>query len=195
MKPLNRLLGVAVGFAAALCALSASASARNLSVTETVFTGGWSRVNLAGGFGTVECEMVMGGALHARTFAKAARRLIGADLIGPTIPRCARGGASVLRETLPWHIRYESFGGRLPNISSIGTEVIGVSLRIREPAFGVICLARSTEAQPVFVILNLGSGGRLTSASLGGAITTNCGVTGTLSGTSTGVSDLTVTLI
>jgi hypothetical protein len=62
-----------------------------------------------------DCRLTLEGSLHARTMAKVAGSLIG------YITRVRTGqctvGTTLLTETLPWHVRYESFSGTLPNIT------------------------------------------------------------------------------
>jgi len=74
-------------------------------------------------------------------------------------------------------------------------EVTGFEYRIRETAFGVTCLLRSTEAQPLFLTWNREGGGGVRSAVLGGTITSDCGIAGQFGGTSSTFSAETITLI
>jgi len=154
-------------------------------------------MDYSGGFGTVECEVAVEGSFHSRTSAKTTGALAG-YIINSNVVRCRRGGATILRETLPWHVQYESFSGTLPNITAINTRVIGASWRIREPTFGVTCLTKSTTAEPETASYNL-TAGVITSITVGGTI--RCGsFTGTLSGTSSRTEEaagraITVTLI
>ena len=66
---------------------------------------------------TVICEMFIGGSFHTATMAKVAGALIGYINSASVSAECP---ARVLRETLPWHIRYRNFTGVLPNMASIG---------------------------------------------------------------------------
>jgi hypothetical protein len=106
---------------------------------------------------------------------------------------------------LPWHVKYQSSKGTLPNITSLHILVTGVSFRIHGP-FGA-CLFPTTDAQHAGGIFNREVAGTLTSIAIGGSITSNeaCGfgarVTGRIGGTSTSLTVLnsgnriTVTLI
>jgi len=189
-----KLFLVTLGVATILGALATAASAGRLSISDEFWAALWTRANFTGGIGTVECEILLSRAMHVeRTFEKTRGSLFG-YLRDVEVRRCARGGATLLRETLPWHIQYDSFGGTLPSIGSITTHVIGLSMRVHEPTFGVECLARSTSGEPAIETYNLRSN-VITSHSLGGTI--RCGsFNGTLSGNSTFLSrDVTITLI
>ena len=73
-------------------------------------------------------------------------------------------------------------------------QVIGFEYSVFEPLI-LTCLFRSTESQPLNIAWSREAGGRVTTSSLNGTITGDCGVTLTLSG-SGGVSpSTTVTLI
>jgi len=123
---------------------------------------------MTGGFGTIECEVVIESSFHTRTFAKTANRLIG-YVTGANIPRCARGGATIARETLPWHVTYREFSGTLPNITEIGRNLINATIIAREPTFGQTCTIRSTPANPA-TIRTIIEMGRIIREIIGGTI-------------------------
>lgn len=183
---LSKLLLAVVGATVLLGALVSSASAGRLSSSENRLTATWARMNFSGGLGTVECEVVLAGTLHSRSIVKTIGTLIG-FITAANVSRCSRGGATVLRETLPWRMHYNGFGGSLPNISSIATTVLGSAFRIREPTFGITCLALTEAEEPATGLYNI-SGGAVVSATVGGEIETSCGISGGLSGTSSSVS-------
>jgi len=147
---LAKLLLAVVGVAVLLGTLVASASARNFSVSEQRTTALWTRMNLEGGFGTVECEVKLSGSLHTRTATKTVNSLIGYITEG-TVLRCSRGSATINQASLPWHRRYRSFEGTLPNITGVSDTVTGVELTVREPVFGVTCTVRR-EAGTIIII-------------------------------------------
>ena len=106
----------------------------------------------------------------------------------------------MLTATLPWHVRYTSFAGTLPNISRINTTVSGMNFNIREPTFGVECLAANATAGLNYT--RVVGGGVLTGGDIEGReIETSCGIREELSGGSTSLTVLgaatriTVTLI
>jgi hypothetical protein len=172
---LCKLILAAVGATVLLSALVSTASARTLSTSSQTLRSTFRRVRFELPFGDTICEVTLEGSLHSRTIAKSGGSLIGyitrADL-GP----CSSGAATILRETLPWHVRYKSFAGTLPNITSMRIDVINSSFRVREP-FGVTCLARSTATEPAIGTFNREIGGALTSSEIGGSIRTGseCG--------------------
>jgi len=192
-----KLLWAAVGASVLLGALVTSASAGRISISSQRFRAGWSALNYSGGFGTIECEVSVEGSFHSRSITKTAGSLVG-YITTATVNRCARGGATVLRETLPWHVQYESFSGTLPNITSINTRAIGISFMIREPTFGVTCLARTSATNPATGAFNLsagvvtlvGAGGTFPCGSFSGSYSGNSSSVGTPEGTR-----ITVTLI
>jgi len=188
-KPLLAVLGAIV----VLGMLTGAASAGRLSINREFIAPGWTTASFTGGFGTVECELVLISSFHTRTITKTTGSLVG-FIVGAEIPRCRRGSATLLVETLPWHVRYFSFSGTLPGITRVSTQIIGFALQIREPTFGILCLARSTEAEPAFAVYNV-SFGRISSVSLGGGIRTSCGSAGALSGTSAIIERVTISLI
>jgi hypothetical protein len=76
-----------------------------------------------------------------------------------TVGRCESGNATVLTESLPWHMTYQSFSGTLPNITRVRLALINAAFRIEQALF--FCLARTTAAAPAFGEVSLGAGGRV----------------------------------
>ena len=144
--------------------------------------------------GTVECEVILNGTSHSNTIAKTANSLIGFITAG-NVNRCSRGSATILRETLPWHVQYASFTGTLPVIGSISTRVIGGSYRVQEPTFSINCLSRTSTTEPSFGTYNRNTAtGAITSATVSGSI--RCGeFNGVLEGNSSSITAHTITLI
>jgi hypothetical protein len=192
----SKLLLIVVGATVLLGALVASTSARTLSSSTQSISSTWTRWNYTSGFGTTECELVLSERLHSGTIAKVVNSLVG-YVTAANIPACRRGGLTVLRETLPWHLTYRGFTGTLPNITTFATNVLGTSIKLREPTFGATCLARSSAASPNILTYSREAGGRLTSTAETGTIpcTGAINVTLAISGTSSSVSAVTVTLI
>jgi len=195
---LTKLLLAVVGATVLLGALVSSASAGKLSSSSQTVTALWRSMRFAGGFETVECEVRISGSLHTRTITKTVGSLIGYITEG-TILRCSRGSATINRASLPWHVRYRSFGGTLPNVTATSGTVVGIEFTAREPIFGVTCTVRRETGSTIGTYLI--SGGIVTSAASSGS--SPCGsFTGSLSGTETNVSTdtgnttrITVTLI
>jgi len=190
---LGRLMVAVFGATVLLTALVGAASAGRLSTSSQRLRATWARLNFGGGAGTVECEVVAEGSFHERTISKTVETLSG-FITSANITRCSRGSATVLRESLPWHVRYASFTGTLPNITTIMARVFGVSFNIREP-FGVTCLSRATAS----IAFNREAGGATTSATASGEGVCG-GAVGNFSGTTSSFDNgsgtrITVTLI
>ena len=187
-------LGV-VGATVLLSALVSSASARNLSSSSLTKTILWRRGDFSGGFGTIECEVLLSGRYHTRTITKTTNSLIG-YITEASILRCIRAGATMNRETLPWHLTYQGFGGTLPNITTAIVNLSGASWNIREPTFGATCRVNNATSVGTVTI----AGGAVTRADISG--TNRCGAfSGTLAGSETNVAErlggarITITLI
>ncbi len=140
-----------------LLALAVStASANRLS---TSHTGLWRTVFrplkfVTGGVTALTCEVTAEGSFHSATFVKVERLLIG-HITRASLGPCSTGSATILTETLPWHVQYLGFIGRLPAISGVRFIVIGLSFRMHEAIFGRECLVRSSETEPVGMIAEL----------------------------------------
>jgi hypothetical protein len=193
---LSKLLLAVVGATVLLGALVSSASARNFSNSSQTNRASWTRMDFSGGFGTIECEVVLSGSFHSRTSTKTVGSLIG-YITAANVTRCARGGATINRESLPWHRRYRGFTGTLPNRTGVTETVTGAEWRLREP-FGISCTVLAAESSTIGTYA-IGAGGVVTSAAVSGR--SRCGpIEGELRGTTTNVDNgagarLTVTLI
>jgi len=185
-----------VGATVLLASLVGVASARSLSSSSQGLRASYASLEFAGGFGTVRCEVVVEGSFHGRTTQKSVGTLVGYITAG-NVTRCASGGVTVDRATLPWHVRYAGFSGTLPNISAISATESGLSFRAREPTFGVTCQVTNASASVTFTRET--ATGATTNVSVSG--TAPCsGINGTLTGTTTNVDNgagarITVTLI
>jgi hypothetical protein len=193
MKSIKALVAVAC-VVIAFGAVGESAQARNLlfNVTRHRFT--FSRVEFRGGLGTTRCDITLEGSFHSTTIPKILESLVGYT-IDSEAGNCETGDMIILT-TVTQHRRYTGFTGSLPIISGVSTKIIGFAFRIREPVFGIECLATSTAESPVTLRYNREAGGRVTSGDLGGSIRCGGSITGTLRGTSNSSSPpLGITLI
>lgn len=173
--------------------LTAMASANRLSISTQTFSVTWTSAEFSGGFGTSRCNMTIAGSIHTNTIVKTTGALVG-YINRASIGRCATGSGTVLTATLPWHVAYAGFNGTLPgNIINNTYNILNDNWQTSEPVFGIVCLATSSTSSPVTGTFNLTSG-RVTSVTLGGAIPC-AGVRGTLGGTSSTNSAMTITLI
>ena len=193
----GRALFAVVAATVLLGALAATASAARLSSSSQTIRATFREVRFTGGFGTTSCALTVEGSFHSRTIAKVVGSLTGA-ITRATLGACAQGSATILTASLPWGTRYESFTGTLPSITSIQAAATGPEFSIREPVFGITCLVAGGTLRGIF---NREAGGALTTTAVNGTVATNCGASGTLSGTSNSTTVLgaatriTVTLI
>jgi hypothetical protein len=146
-------LGVTALMAAVLLAGAAStASARNLSVSEQGFRVSWENLEFIAAV-TVRCRLTLEGSFHARSFAKIPRTLIGAISRAINGHPCTGGEAWVDNGTeveplgtapnrLPWHLTYESFTGRLPDMEVVNLLLSRFSFVIRATVLGLTCEGR-----------------------------------------------------
>ncbi len=193
----SKLLFSVLAATVLLGGLVSTADARNLSVSSQTTRVTFTRINFAGGFGTVECEVSLTLTFHSRTIAKTLNALIG-YITAATVNRCARGGATINQASLPWHARYRSFGGTLPNITELSKTITGAEWTIREPTFGITCTVERASAGDTIVIYKIVTG-RVTSAEASGERPCG-GINGRLEGSTTNVTEsgagrITITLI
>ena len=146
----GRLLLAALTASAVLGVAVATATAQSgLSTGGPTIRGTWSSLSFEAAGTTVRCGLTLEGSFHGGVIAKTANLLLGyvsrASLQSP----CTGGTATVLSETQPWHMTYESFTGTLPAITRIRMKLINASFRIRPTSLGVECLARSRTEAPV----------------------------------------------
>src|ERR1044071_3581859 len=128
-----------------------TASARSLSISNQNIRATFANLELGvEGINTVTCRVTLEGSLHSRTIAKVRGALIG-YLTRVSTNNCNRP-VTILTETLPWHVRYESFSGILPNITLIFIRSTGISFQV-EPGVGIRCLARG-ELDGRFLVTN-----------------------------------------
>lgn len=170
---LVRLLSITATAAVVwLGVLASSSVAGRLSLSSQTFRTTFPEVIGRLPFGDAKCTMTVEGSFHSRTIVKVNESLVG-YITRATLGACATGSMTVLTATLPWHLRYTSFVGTLPNISAIAMRAIGMSVQIREPV-GITCLFRSTGSEPVPFVFDV-SGGTFIWSILSGVIRDSCG--------------------
>lgn len=145
-----RLWAIPIASALILALCVAHASANRLSISERSFRIRWTALRLIAGGNTTTCAVTLEGSFHSATMRKIERLLAG-HITRASIASCSGGSATILRETLPWHVQYAGFTGRLPAISTIKLLIIGWSQQF-QPSGNLACLARTTEARPAVVI-------------------------------------------
>jgi hypothetical protein len=122
---------------------------------------------------SASCEVRLKGTFHTTSFAKVRQNLVGSVTQASARQPCEGNGAWILNGTefqifpevpfatsLPWNLRYFSFSGRLPAISSITFAIVGMSVLIQSALES--CLYRTTEAEPFVMIATREAGGGIT---------------------------------
>jgi hypothetical protein len=160
--PYRKAMLTALVLGAALAMLAAPASARRLEFSNqtfrAVFPGGESIENF-----NVNCPVTLEGSFHSRTMAKVSGALVGyvtRGVVGSA--SCSGGRMRFLTERLPWHIRFQSFAGTLPNITRMTFQIVGWGILFEYTiAPGSTCLYLTTAAMPTRFILSREAGGAI----------------------------------
>lgn len=140
-----RLALTAMTAVAALAAAAAVAHAASFSLVGDDFRATWPAWAIeAGGF-RISCPVTLEGSFTEATFAARAGARIG-SVTGARTGTCSEGHATLLAETLPWSLQYESFRGTLPEITSLGLRLVGAAFQAETGL--ITCLARTEASQP-----------------------------------------------
>jgi hypothetical protein len=141
MHSRHRLILTTLAAAAIMACCIGTASANRLSISnknvrsvfnELVLTNG------AGGEGLVTCPVTLEGSFHETIIRKVEGSLIGYVSRASVASASCRGGSATLsQESLPWHITYQGFAGRLPNITEQTLSLRNVNFRVT--VLGVNC--------------------------------------------------------
>jgi hypothetical protein len=179
MRPITKVVVVALAVAVTMSMCVAQASARQLRVSSRMFEIVFSPLEFRMPFGTVRCPFTFLGEFHEVIITKVVHRLIG--LIrhvtppAPTEP-CVGGTATALAETLPWHLTYEGFAGTLPNITSMTLLVVGAAFNVREAGLGITCLVLTSTTNPARLAAARNTvTGVVTGVTISGSIPAACG--------------------
>jgi hypothetical protein len=128
---------------------SGNATAGKLSVSEQEFLGTWDDLDIVydSTGTTLECNVTLGGSFHSRTFNKTSGSLVG-SITRATVNTCVNGiTATVLAADLPWHYRFNSFTGTLPNVTGVLLQIVNMGIRIAGPDIPP-CLFRTDATEP-----------------------------------------------
>jgi hypothetical protein len=154
MRNRSKLLLTSLIATLALGALVGTTSANRFSTrVQQSYRATWSSFTFTTGLGSITCAVTLEGSLHSRTFSKVAELLIG-YVTNAQINAC-NGTATFLTESLPWLVRYESFTGRLPEITGIKIRI--VMMRWQVVQLGSTCQYQSTGTKPVRAIIHTGA--------------------------------------
>jgi hypothetical protein len=198
-----KLFAATAAAAVLLAALVGSSPAGRLSISNPRWRATYANLHINFPGGTYSCLLTLEGSFHSRTMSKTTGALVGHVITAQAVDTgCVGIRWTVLRETLPWHVRYAAFTGTLPSISSLAYSVTGFAFVIQESFLR--CLFRSTEESPVYLTFRREAGGALTSVALNGTVPSGeisgCGGSAGLEGTSSTLTNesgsrITVTLI
>lgn len=157
MHKSSKLLFAVLAAAALLGMAVSTASARNIELVnwERGFRISWSELRFEVTGRNVECPVTLEGSFARHTFAKVRGTRIG-SIGNLAVGTCFRNLMTVLRETLPWELTYDSFAGTLPDITSMTWDFVRMALRFNIE--GVECLATTRTEQPARGIATVASG-------------------------------------
>jgi hypothetical protein len=158
-----RLLLTGLAATAVLAAAVGTATAQRLVVSNQQIRAVWSSLELGNSVTseTLRCPVTLEGSFHSRTIVKTVGSLVGyVTRAAVSNAVCTGGHATILQETLPWHLTYQSFTGTLPNISSVTLNLIRAGFIIETAANN--CRAVTTALRPARGIATVGAGGAVT---------------------------------
>ena len=194
MRRGSKLILSIIGAALILGAAVGSASATRLEISAQSFRAVWGELNFSG---IIHCEVTLEGTFHRRTFTKTSGSLVGyVTRAAVTEGRCRNGTARILAETLPWHVRYDSFTTSLPNIETVKIQLVGAAFLVNTAITGS-CLYRTEAGHPARGIITREGAGVATelTAESGSTIPKNsgggfCPANGQFEGTTTSLTQL-----
>jgi hypothetical protein len=160
MRHRSKLMLAALTAALIFGALVSAADANRAATSSQSIRVVWPEITFEGfgEFGTVICRVTLEGSVLSRTISKVAEALIGyANRVSVDEAGCTGGRARANQEGLPWHVRYESFSGSLPNITAANGRFVGVEFTISS-SLGITCRYKSTAASPFRGIVSRNTG-------------------------------------
>jgi hypothetical protein len=158
-----RLLLTGLAATAILAAAVGTASAERLELSNQQIRVVWTSLELSNSINgnIVRCAVTLEGSFHSRTIAKIRDKLVGyITRANVQNNQCTGGRATILNETLPWHLTYQSFTETLPAIRTILLNLIRAGFIIEIPGSNNCKAITSTES-PARGIVRLGPGGRV----------------------------------
>jgi hypothetical protein len=117
-------------------------SANRLSISNKNFRITWAGfvVTAEAGEGLITCPVTLEGSFHSATIRKVEGALIGhVSRASVTSTSCRGGGMTINQASLPWHVTYEGFMGRLPRIERQILLFTGVNFALELNSLGVRC--------------------------------------------------------
>jgi hypothetical protein len=148
MRIRSKLIFAALAATACLSFAVSSANARRIEMSNQRFRAIWASLEFTAAGNLIRCPVTLEGSYHSRTLSKVSGQLVG--YITSAFVReanCTGGRARALTETLPWHVQYLGFIGRLPTITGIREILVGARFEVITPE-GIGCLAGTTQESP-----------------------------------------------
>ncbi len=152
-----RLLFAGLAVTAMLVAAVGTASAQKLSISRSAIRVVWRSLEFSNSTtaNVVRCAVTLEGSFHNETMEKPRDLLVG-YITGSNVQnnQCTGGRATVLNETLPWHLTYRSFSGILPIIQTLLFNLIRAGFIYEIPGVNS-CKVITSIANPARTITNL----------------------------------------
>lgn len=142
----SKFLLVALSVAAVLAMAVGTAAANRFALSNSNIRAAFPELTFFSGESNVICPVTIEGSFHSRTITKTVNSLIGyISRAIVDLPAC-RGiaKATVNAASLPWHVRYAGFTGRLPTIASIVLILNNVEFTLLEIPIIGSCRYRGT---------------------------------------------------
>ena len=169
------LISTAVLFTSVASANRLSVSNRNIRIV-------WSPLEFgSGGLFLLRCSLTLEGSFHSATIAKV-RGVVTGFISRANITRPCSGGnmwthngaerleRTVLPQSLPWHITYETFEGRLPTIEAVRILFRRIRFSLEIPILSCLGNYGAASDNPTArAVLN--AAGQVTALSVNGSIT------------------------
>jgi hypothetical protein len=119
MRLHTKLIITALAATALFASLAASATARNISITNRNIRVAFEPLVFNSNIARISCRVTMEGSFHCATISKVNRALIGYISRATSQEETCVSSSFAIRgramtETLPWHLTYLGFRGRLP---------------------------------------------------------------------------------
>jgi hypothetical protein len=155
MRTIRKVVLGALVTVLAIAVLGSLASARRFAFSNETFRIAFPIAGEPPRAELVSCPFTLEGSFHSRTLSKVSGQLIGYVTRAVMVETaCRNGQGRFLAETLPWHVRYESFLGFLPNIGAIRGQFIGLSFQlVYERLLNLTCLYVTEARRPSRFIL------------------------------------------
>jgi hypothetical protein len=151
----SRLLLIGLAATTVLAAFVTSATAGMLSLRGgQQFRAVWGQLEYSdtASANTVRCPVTLEGSFHSLAMRKIQRALIGyVTKAAVGTAACAGGSAATLQESLPWHVRYDSFSGTLPSLTALNLQIVGLTFLITSA--GSTCRGTTEAANPARISL------------------------------------------